>query len=638
MELTGWLIGSLILFPAFAGVLCYILPSSRLRSTVVVLTSLLLIALSVLVFIGGEAQYTPRSDIWHSLVTLADVVLLAIFFAYGLRRRSVLIMALVLLQAMLLAYLKFVRQAPTSVTPLFFVDWLAITMLLIVGIIGSVVVVYGIPYMQEHEKHLGVSQSKQPRFFFLLFLFLGAMNGLILANSLYWMFFFWEVTTLCCFLLIAHDGGEQDWESAYRALWMNLIGGVSLALAMVLVYEQAHTVSVREVVEGHIGSVGVVLPLAFLCLAGFTKAAQMPFERWLLGAMVAPTPVSALLHSSTMVKAGAYLIVRFAPAFRDSYLTYVVALIGGFTFVCAAMLAISQPNAKRVLAYSTVSNLGLIIACAGLNTPMALSASVMLIIFHAISKALLFMAVGVIESGIHSREIERMEGLFAKMPLTTVVTVIGIASMLLPPFGVLIAKWAAIESSVKLPVATVMFVIGSTFTVMFWTKWVGKLLSVSPGNPPVRLERLHLLYLTPLLFLAMGATVFSLMVAEVLNRLVVPAVTEYYGSAGFATDLPIASEVGWFPVLLLFVVLMLAFLLPLLFIRIRRSDISPPYLCGEQVEEVPDVRFRSARDEIEEVVISGHYFEYFFGESRHGRWINAVAMLLLVVMFGVAVL
>lgn len=638
MELAGWLTGSLILLPVIAGALCYIISSHRVRNALILLTSLLLIAITLLTFAHGTLEYSPRSHLWHVLITLADVLLLGVFFAYGWRRKSVLIMGLVLLQAASLAYLELGLKAETDVRPLFVTDWLTITMLLIVGIVGSVVVVYSIPYMAEHEEHLHLTESRQPRFFLLLLLFLGAMNGVLLTNSLYWLFFFWEVTTLCCFLLIAHDQTEQAWESAYRALWMNLIGGVSLSLAMVLIYQQAHTLSIREMVEGHIGSAGVVLPFAFLCLAGFTKSAQMPFHGWLLGAMVAPTPVSALLHSSTMVKAGVYLVIRFAPAFRDTYPSYLVALIGGFTFVATAMLAISQQNAKRVLAYSTISNLGLIIACAGLNTSMALSAAVMLVIFHAISKGLLFMAVGVIEGGIRSREIEQMEGLFARMPLTTVVTVIGIASMLLPPFGVLIAKWAAIESSVKLPVATVMFVIGSTFTVMFWTKWVGKLLSVSPGNPPLRIERLHPLYLGALLFLTTGAMVFSLMVAEVLNRLVVPAVARYYGSAGFSSDLPVATESGWFPVLLLFSVLVLAVVLPLLFIRVRRSEVAPPYLCGEQVEEVPDVRFRSAGDEIEEVLVGGHYFEYFFGESRHSRWMNAVSIVLLIVMFGVAVL
>ena len=133
--------------------------------------------------------------------------------------------------------------------------------------------------MAEHEKHLRLAKSRQPRFFLFLLVFLGAMNGLLLANSLYWLFFFWKVTTLCCFLLIAHDDTEQSWESAYRALWMNLIGGAGIAAAMVLLYPQMHTLSIREVVEGHIGSAGMLLPLAFLCLAGLTKWFSLQVNR-----------------------------------------------------------------------------------------------------------------------------------------------------------------------------------------------------------------------------------------------------------------------------------------------------------------------------------------------------------------------
>ena len=135
----------------------------------------------------------------------------------------------------------------------------------------------------------------------------------------------------------------------------------------------------------------LTIPLALIAVAGLTKAAQMPFSTWLTGAMVAPTPVSALLHSSTMVKAGVYLLVLFAPLFSQTWVGVFLALIGAFTFVVTSALAISQSNAKKVLAYSTIANLGLITACAGIGTPEAIMAAILLIIFHAVSKALLFL-------------------------------------------------------------------------------------------------------------------------------------------------------------------------------------------------------------------------------------------------------
>ena len=157
----------------------------------------------------------------------------------------------------------------------------------------------------------------------------------------------------------------------------------------------------------------LILPIMLLSIAGLTKAAQMPFHSWLLGAMVAPTPTSALLHSSTMVKAGVFLLVKLAPV----YLAYpaastMVVSIGGITFVLCSFMAITQSNAKRVLAYSTIANLGLISACAGVGTAEAVWAAIFLIIFHTVSKSVLFLCVGTVEHRIGSRNIEDMDGLF----------------------------------------------------------------------------------------------------------------------------------------------------------------------------------------------------------------------------------
>jgi NADH:ubiquinone oxidoreductase subunit 5 (subunit L)/multisubunit Na+/H+ antiporter MnhA subunit len=164
------------------------------------------------------------------------------------------------------------------------------------------------------------------------------------------------------------------------------------------------------------GKALILIPAALIGFAGLTKAAQMPFSSWLVGAMVAPTPVSALLHSSTMVKAGVYILVRFAPVFQGTVVGYTLAFVGAFTFIIASGIAISQTNAKRVLAYSTIANLGLIVACAGIGTAEAIWAAILLIIFHAISKSLMFLSVGTVEHRIKSREIEDMNGLIVRMP------------------------------------------------------------------------------------------------------------------------------------------------------------------------------------------------------------------------------
>jgi ech hydrogenase subunit A len=644
MELSAILIAIAVLLPFIAGLASYIARSNMVRRAIVIVTAITLIIDSVLLLQAGSLEFTPGlvgGMSWGLLITVADFALMLVILYLGVKRRSLLVIGLALAQLLPLAYFEFIMGAHIEVAPAFVVDWLSTTMVLIVSIIGSIVALFAIPYMADHEEHHHISPSRQSRFFAITLLFLGAMNGLVLSNNLFWLFFFWEVTTLCSFLLIGHDGTAEAVGNAFRALWMNLLGGVAFVAAIILLYTQAHTLSVKAIIEGGAASELVLLPMAFLVLAGFTKAAQLPFQGWLLGAMVAPTPVSALLHSSTMVKAGVYLIIRFAPVYRDTYLSDAIAVAGAFTFLAAAVLAISQTNGKRVLAYSTISNLGLIIACAGLNTALALSAAVLLVIFHAVSKGLLFMGAGVIEHGIWSREIEDMEGLLTRMPLTAAVMIMGILSMLLPPFGMLIAKWAAIEASAMMPLAMLLIVGGSAFTVVFWTKWMGRLLSSAPGVRRFQVEPLHPLYSAPLVTLAAGAAILSALVAPVLTRLVTPAVAQYYNAAGFGTTdwQLLTSDVGAFPLWPLFVIIGLAVLLPLLLIRVREEEVKGVYMCGEQLESEPtSQQFRVASDEGQELKIGGYYFDRHFGEGRLNRWVNPIAVVLIVLLLGVAYL
>ena len=165
------------------------------------------------------------------------------------------------------------------------------------------------------------------------------------------------------------------------ALVMNLAGGLAFAAAIVVLYQRTGSIELQAL-TGEKQALAL-LPAALLCFAGITKSAQLPFSSWLLGAMVAPTPVSALLHSSTMVKAGVYLVLRMAPVVEGTKTGLLVALVGGLTFVVASFAAITASDAKRVLAWSTVANLGLIVLCGGIGTHEAVWAGILLIIFHA---------------------------------------------------------------------------------------------------------------------------------------------------------------------------------------------------------------------------------------------------------------
>ena len=459
---------------------------------------------------------------------------LALYIYLGLKLKNWLVLIFAVTQLLPLGYFEFIMKAEENVQPVFVVDHLAIIMTLIISIIGSLICIYAIRYMKDHEEHAHVEKSGQSRFLFWLVLFLGAMNGLVFANNLVWLYFFWEVTTMCSFMLIGHEKTQIALTNAGRALWMNSTGGTAFILAIIYLYATqggAEALSMQNIIGGGMHNMALILPVALMCFTGCTKCAQMPFQSWLLGAMVAPTPVSALLHSSTMVKAGVYLVLRLAPAYAGTYLSTAVAITGAFTFFATSALAISQTTGKRVLAYSTIANLGLIVACAGINTPLSIAAAILLIIFHAVSKGMLFLCAGAIEHQIWSREIEDMEGLAAKAPLITLITAVGMLSMFMPPFGMLLGKWVALEAAYKVPLAAVLFVLASTLTIVFWTKWLGRLLQVVPkiGWP---LEKLSLSYSVPLWTLFIGIFVIGIGIGPIYTNFIAAATGNVISGTG----------------------------------------------------------------------------------------------------------
>ena len=216
---------------------------------------------------------------------------------------------------------------------------------------------------------------------------------------------------MACFLtglLIGYNKERQAIDNSFKALWMNLLGGCGFTAAILICNLQLGIANLSQLQQLNKEAPAVIIIVACLAFAALTKSAQMPFCGWLLGAMVAPTPTSALLHSATMVKAGVYLLIRIAPLMNGTLTGVMVTLIGGFTFFAASLMAIATSDGKRVLAHSTISNLGLIVACAGVGLPESVWAATMLILFHAVSKSLMFMCVGAVENVTGSRNVEVM--------------------------------------------------------------------------------------------------------------------------------------------------------------------------------------------------------------------------------------
>ena len=437
------------------------------------------VATSVMLVLDGTGKVEVAGSnfaTFESIVLILEVLIILYIVYVSAKHKNWPTLALIAISAFLTAY-SFMNIAKVE-SASFNIDQLSQVMILIVNIIGTAIILFATGYMDQYEEHRHLNRQKT--FYFTMSFFLAAMNGLVMADTLGWLFLFWEITTLCSFVLISYNQDEEGINNGFRALALNLVGGIALSVGIIqLATNEISTLSGIGTYAGTNATAmaAVALPVALLCIGGFAKSAQMPFQSWLLGAMVAPTPVSALLHSSTMVNAGVFLIVKLVPAFAGTTLGTAIAIYGSFTFVMCSALALSQRNAKRVLAYSTIANLGLIIASAGIGTPLAVAAAIMLILFHAISKALLFLCTGEIEHTIGSRDIEDMSGLIKKAPLLTMLAALGMVSMLLPPFGVLLTKWVSMEAASSNPIVIVFLILGSALTTVYYAKWMGTILS-----------------------------------------------------------------------------------------------------------------------------------------------------------------
>jgi ech hydrogenase subunit A len=494
--------------------------------------------------------------------------------------------------------------------------------------------------MKDFQHHHADQPDRRPWFFFLMFLFLSAMFGIVLANNLIYMYFFWEITTLCSFFLIGYTKTDEAVKNSFRALIMNLLGGLAFVLAIVMLGGTYGILEIDRNIEMGVSAKSLGQPdyivtavVMLLCFAGVTKAAQMPFNSWLLGAMVAPTPTSALLHSSTMVKAGVFLIVKLSPLLGVQGIMdlggpgFMVMMVGGLTFVLASFAAVTQSNAKRVLAYSTIANLGLIVACAGIGTPEGVWAAIMLIIFHAVTKSLLFLSVGTAEHNIGSRDIEDMDGLFGRMPRLAVYMIIGIAAMFLAPFGMLVSKWAALQSFVDAGGVWVvlMVVFGSAVTVFYWGKWLGKLTAIIANRKNIQ-EGVHgeewfvlTGHVALVIIISLSFPLFS-------DRVIVPFITYFFSGLSEASAIALSSD----NMIIMVVLVAVIFVLPLLFYGRTRKRVMPLYMGG--ANEGDNLTFVGAMNKDVPVSLRNWYLEGVFGE----RLMNRIGVTATCIIFAVS--
>ncbi|HEX8938786.1 MAG TPA: proton-conducting transporter membrane subunit [Candidatus Limnocylindrales bacterium] len=479
----------LIAFPLAVGALLLVVRDAAARNAVVVAACAVVAVATVaaaLSFPNAPAFFglpgaVPLGALDSAILT-AEAGLALFVVVVGLRHRRPLGPAMALAQLGIAAWLELTgRLNEPDPGRLFWFDRLTLVLVLIVGLVGPAICVHALGYMRDYQRSYPRTRGRRTSFFGLLFIFLGAMFGLVTSNDLPLLHVFWEATTLCSFLLIGYTRTEETIGYAFRALEMNLLGGLGFSVAILLLAGQPGGLDLARLTSGPAGS--AVLPaVALLALAGLAKSAQMPFSSWLLGAMHAPSPTSALLHSSTMVKAGVFLLLRLAPAMAGSAVGSLVAFVGLLTFLAVSFAAVTERNTKTVLAYSTIASLGLVTGCAGVGVPETVWVGVLIVIFHAVAKSLLFLVVGTLENRLYTKDMEQFDGLLSRMRRLSVLALTGIAGMFIAPFGLVIAKWAAIKAFLDVPgwqgaAFLLVMAFGSSLTIFYWGKLLLKVLS-----------------------------------------------------------------------------------------------------------------------------------------------------------------
>ena len=601
----------LIGIPAVLAVLFQIVRGEKARGClvyagagVIMLTMVIFIA----DWIGGGAQtwsFYPATETIDHLMAAGDIFLMCLIIWLSMKYKKVLPVILSVLQTALVLYTEFTMEVAEG--PHMMVDWLTVLMCIIIACVGGFICIYTVGYMKGYHNHHKDVQDRQPFFFSMLFLFLAAMFGLVLSQNLVWIYFFWEITSVISFLMIGYTRTEEAVNNSFCALWMNLLGGLGFAVAIFLMAQGTGSLQLADVVKS-----GALLPLMCLSLAGLTKSAQLPFSTWLLGAMVAPTPSSALLHSATMVKAGVYLLIRISPALSGNLVGLIVSSVGGLTFIMASMMAIAQNDAKKVLAFSTVSNLGLIVACSGIGVEETVWAAIFLMMFHAVSKSMLFQSVGAAENTLGSRDIEDMHGLIIKAPRLAYIMGIGIAGMYLAPFGMLISKWVALKAFVDSGNVVLVLCIayGSATTMFYWTKWLSKLLCRHIPRESVKDVTCKDEYVS-MVFHACVMLLMCLFLPMVARWLVNPIVRQLFGISKDVLSMSVLTTMA--------IMLVSIFVVPVaMFFISRRShtELVPIYMNG--INEGDNRYFTNSFGGKEHLYLSNWYLRFEFGR-RHLR-------------------
>ena len=397
-------------------------------------------------------------------------------------------------------------------------SWLLVVL---VGGVGALVLAYSARYFRSDDPGLG-------RFAAVFVAFAGAMLGLVVSDDLLLLYVFWELTTVFSYLLIGYDPAKRaSRRAAMQALLVTTLGGLAMLAGFIMLGQHAGTYRWSEVAENLPDGGYLTAAVLLVLLGALSKSAIFPFSFWLPGAMAAPTPVSAYLHAAAMVKAGVFLVALMGPAFADTAPWRPVLLTTGLlTMFLGGWAALRQIDLKLLLAYGTVSQLGLLMVILGGGTRDTALAGVAMVLAHALFKATLFLTVGVIDHATGTRDLRELSGVGRRAPALAVVAGLAAASMAgLPPMAGFVAKEAAVEALLHgtgadwVVLAGVLF--GSVLTVAYTLRFLWGAFAGKPDTAATSVRPISWPFLAPAAVLALAGAAVGVL-APAVDRLLAP--------------------------------------------------------------------------------------------------------------------
>ena len=510
----------------------------------------------------------------------------------------------------------------------FRVDGLSLLFSLLITGIGTLIYLYASDYLKGH--------LYLHRFYSFLTLFMGAMLGVVLSDNVVSLFVFWELTSISSFFLIGFQ--NEDAEARKSALWalgLTGFGGFFLLAAFAVLGQLTETYSIYEMFamrELIVQNEFYLVIIGLLFIGAFTKSAQFPFHIWLPGAMKAPTPVSAYLHSATMVKAGIYLLARFSPVLSDGeYWNTILMIVGGITMFIGAFFSVFKTDMKGVLAYSTISALGILVFLLGIGSEVAFYATATFILVHALYKATLFMITGIIDHELHTRDLTVLRGLRKIYPVLFVAAIIAALSSAGVPltFG-FISKELVYEATFRSDVFTPETIILLTilaFTTNVFLTCSGFLVGIKPfvGQLPVKYAHLpkpNLLLWLPPMVLSVCTLLFGVF-PHFADRLILHSVAEAVQGTNVRMQLQLWHG---FNTILFLSVLTIA-IGTLMYVLLRVSH--------KREEKISRLHKFSTRISIEKIIEGFKVFASRYTAFFHNGYLRIYIMYIVVFMIGV---